>query len=1375
MKIYSKGGKVLAELSDYPYSGVFMGERFVSSSFKTDSPIDFLPGDYLTFRGESFVLDDTPTPKKISSTGSTGDAFQYDLKFISIGDKELRGCLFRNIFLNDNRLHPASPIIDVYADAKLLANMIQASLNEEYKGENQWTITVLKDTEAKQITVQDILCWDAVALFNSEYNLNFTIKGRNVTVGTVGKLVDHIFKHGGGNGLTEITPISQNSNKIITKLSAFGGNRNLPKDYNTYAESPTLMLPGYKTTGEDFITSEQGVANYGNKPDVFRDEDIYPSIHNVTGNDLRAAGIQTEAVGRVDEIVYMEPVSNPSQATFNVWIKDIGFDVNNYKTGVPMIVSMRDGWVGGNEYELVKCIVDTSKSVEVDGKTWVSKYKLTLNKNDNSNIILPDDKTYIRTGDHFVLLEIYMPDVYVKAAEQRLLKRAKEYLAKYDHVKATYSINMDKVFMAYHPSIGDTIYEGDLIRVVDEDLKLDREIIIQNLNIKTGGAVYEYDVTLSDDPVATTLDRVQDNISEIEQNVTANKIDGVKEARRRAIELQLLKANIFDPDGEIKDTFLQTMMLQVGANSMNYQMDKTTARPNLVNMSFTNTSISLGADNLVHFAYGAGEEKASTWHIATPFSGSGLIAEKTYFVAIKASRDNLTAEWIVDENTFGSESVPGYYIFNFGILSEVIDGARLFSETRGNIYGYGDELVAGLIASINRYSYFNLNTGDFQIYNTNTGQGLQFKDGILTLGSFNSETGKFSSSITKIENDIIDTSQQAADAQSKANEADRKAQEAQEYITGTILPDLETLQAQVDGQVNSWFYAYSPTLVNYPASSWDTVLKKDAAIGDTFTNTQEFIDNSTTPDAGKSWRWIKEGNIYKWTPIADSDAVKALAKAAKAEATADGKSTIYLLKPSTYDIGDAWVLESDTIKPPYKKGEMLNAVKKNTVFTDSDWEKRDLSADNAISNIKIGGSNLFPITKLKKISYQGASRVEGIGANTIFKCNNPLQWAIVPLSLPIPLFAENTDFIISFDLRNTNEFGFEVTGPVGNPTLIPRINFINKTNEWKRFNQKYNSGNISNISGINLWGVGDITHIKIEIGNKETDWSQAQEDIDTQVESKPTTFIQPAMPGSARKNDTWYSGETQSASLYTYACVSTYTSEGTMANWLLVADNTNTTIENGLITTGTIYLRGGSTIDKLQVKAGITGSGESDNSVRFWAGGTLAEANALVNNNLFETKATFAITQGGKLFATNADITGKIIATSGEFTGRIRSSASGNRLEINPENGGELAIFNKNGQKRVELGFGSVDVGRILCSSSAGYAWLDGDRLIMSNNVLGASIANISFDYGVSFNTTGRVFEIIGLPSQSGAGGSNRAWRVLYYDINSGTLARSNT
>ena len=133
----------------------------------------------------------------------------------------------------------------------------------------------------------------------------------------------------------------------------------------------------------------------------------------------------------------------------------------------------------------------------------------------------------------------------------------------------------------------------------------------------------------------------------------------------------------------------------------------------------------------------------------------------------------------------------------------------------------------------------------------------------------------------------------------------------EETVNAVVGDELEYLQNQIDGNIESYFYDYSPTLENYPASEWTDEQTRLRHIGDTFTNIQEYVDDETTPDAGKSWRWVKstEG-VWGWTPIADSDAVLALKKAAEAQDTADGKRRVFVQQPTDmdeYDVGDLWV------------------------------------------------------------------------------------------------------------------------------------------------------------------------------------------------------------------------------------------------------------------------------------------------------------------------------------------------------------------------------------------------------------------------------------------------------------------------------------
>ncbi|WP_135546949.1 phage tail protein [Paenibacillus cymbidii] len=93
------------------------------------------------------------------------------------------------------------------------------------------------------------------------------------------------------------------------------------------------------------------------------------------------------------------------------------------------------------------------------------------------------------------------------------------------------------------------------------------------------------------------------------------------------------------------------------------------------------------------------------------------------------------------------------------------------------------------------------------------------------------------------------------------------------------------------------------------------------------------------------------------------------------------------------------------------------------------------------------------------------------------------------------------------------------------------------------------------------------------------------------------------------------------------------------------ADRTETTINNGLVTTGRLEVGTGA---YGSVNAGINGSGTASTSVRFWAGNTFASSST----------APFRVLQDGRLFASQATISGEINATSGKFTGSILSEAT---------------------------------------------------------------------------------------------------------------------
>lgn len=152
------------------------------------------------------------------------------------------------------------------------------------------------------------------------------------------------------------------------------------------------------------------------------------------------------------------------------------------------------------------------------------------------------------------------------------------------------------------------------------------------------------------------------------------------------------------------------------------------------------------------------------------------------------------------------------------------------------------------------------------------------------------------------------------------------------------------LQNQVDGAIETWFYEGEPTLTNAPASSWTTDKDKDTHLGDLY------YDNKT----GKAYRFAKDGSIYKWTIITDTDIAKALSDASKAQETADGKMKVFSAQPiPPYQLGDIWVNATYPSDGSTYKNEVLRCQTNKAAgsqFAIADWIKASKYTDDTVAN-----------------------------------------------------------------------------------------------------------------------------------------------------------------------------------------------------------------------------------------------------------------------------------------------------------------------------------------------------------------------------------------------------------------------------------------
>lgn len=166
-------------------------------------------------------------------------------------------------------------------------------------------------------------------------------------------------------------------------------------------------------------------------------------------------------------------------------------------------------------------------------------------------------------------------------------------------------------------------------------------------------------------------------------------------------------------------------------------------------------------------------------------------------------------------------------------------------------------------------------------------------------------------------------------------------QESKDYSDGklsdyaeTVTASLGELQDQIDGQIETFYYDYEPTLQNKPASDWTSAAERKKHIGDLFFN-------KTT---GYAYRFMQDGATWGWILVQDTDITKAMKAAENAQDTADHKRRVFVTKPQPpYDIGDLWSQGED------EGGDILTCTvsrAKGASYVQSDWQKLNKYTDD---------------------------------------------------------------------------------------------------------------------------------------------------------------------------------------------------------------------------------------------------------------------------------------------------------------------------------------------------------------------------------------------------------------------------------------------
>lgn len=461
-----------------------------------------------------------------------------------------------------------------------------------------------------------------------------------------------------------------------------------------------------------------------------------------------------------------------------------------------------------------------------------------------------------------------------------------------------------------------------------------------------------------------------------------------------------------------------------------------------------------------------------------------------------------------------------------------------------------------------------------------------------------------------------------------------EAMESKNFINNTLPGILDEIKAQLDGQIEQHFYQIDPSPLStapgsedgVPNSGWTDSTTKENHLGDLYYNTT----------SGKVWRYVKiqwrpkpgfaPGTFYVWQELQDSELAQAIAIANEALELGKEKNRIFTSTPvPPYDVGDLWVQGAT--------GDIMRCktARESGAFTSSDWEKASkYTDDSALKNF-----------------------INGDFANAIDTMTEQIDGKI--------------------------ETWFQTSDPASNWTTnaekakhVGDMWYNSSTKLLKCYRQTFRFVN----------GMGTVVYIWQTIEDKKAiDAYDAASKAQDTADGKRRVFVaQPYPPYDV--GDLWVDGQELRR------CITARSSGSWNTNDWVVAvyyDNTQTTIDGGIVTSGTIQVAG----DNKSILAGITGNGTASDSIRFWAGAS------------FENRKTapFRVMQDGSVVMSKAQVEGVINAISGSIGGfSIKQGQIGYGSSDEQDTTNGLALFRNfirfcNDKQRVLLG----------CLSSLGY------------------------------------------------------------------------
>ena len=1065
----------------------------------------------------------------------------------------------------------------LYGDLEAHLNALIWNLNRIYPG--KWILgTFPANTPFKNLNATGKNCLQVLQEYCEQYGVEFGIV-INTAAGTYTlNIVEKV-------GVTQPFTLQYGRGKGLYKLQRKNiNNAGITTRLYAYGGSTNLgsnyghnklCLPG-TTRLTSYVESVTGRARYGIKENEKTFDDIKP-----------------ERLGEVTSLgENVLTFADSSMFDLNEREQD-GTTTKYLIEGATAKVTFQTGNLAGYSFDVRKYDHTTHTFV-------INKFT------DENGTVFPSETSaafQIAVGDKYIIEDINLPQQYITDAEARLLEQATKELEKVEQPQVSYALELDALFFAKtfgQEVSAEVLHVGDFIRIVDEGVGVDKEVRITRIE-RNLLKEHSYSITLADTVQKSNAVRVINEIKDINDVINLNGLADPAVARRRWQTAQELLSMVFDPDGDyfsekIKPLSIETAMLAVGAKSQQFVLKNVTFEPNY-NSSYIYLRISAGT--LEHYAIS--EEGVVAWNIAGELLT--LDTSSAYYIYARCSKANNTGTWFITKTQYKVEDVAGYYMFLIGTVSSpqtipgTLEAVRSVSLTYGFSTVNGRHIKTGRIESTAGNCYFDLD-------NNQIGGVLQFVKSDGTVGN-------------------------VADINTKADDA-------KDYIDNTLPDILDGIQAQLDGQIEQFFYDYDPTDATEPTSTWiaedtrtGTNTEREKHLGDLFYNT----------DTGKVFRYVKirqfvpppsQGGVpgirwvYQWQQLSDEELEQALAIANDALDLAKTKRRIFTTTPYTpYEVGDLWVQGST--------GDIMRCKTARATgnYSASDWEKASKYTDDTALNNFVSGQFAQTIANL-------GEQIDG-KIETFFQTTDPsISWASLADAM-----AHEGDLWYNTSTQR----------------LYRWVNTSADNYSWE------------------------------EITNKDAiDALAAAAAAQDTADGKRRVFVATPYP-PYDVGDLWLTGGKTNGQLF--RCVTARAAGSYHASdWAeaVYYDNTKTTIDGGIVTSGTVQL-----VSPLSesIVAGITGGEnetsqtEAKNKVRIWAGASKAQ----------RFSAPFRVLQDGTIHATKANIEGTIKATDGEFRGKVYATD------------GEFAgrIYIGNGAIRLEKdGSGSLGNGQIYWQADYG-------------------------------------------------------------------------